>query len=1143
MRTRLFSLILALFAVLLPQATWAQSQGYAELKVNEAGKTFANYEDNDITYTLTFYYGTKPSDTETAKYFDTDNLSGMSFTKAPDWLGFKWDSTKPYSWGNSENYTYAPKITSVIFDTSFASATPKYFSFWFEMCTNASFYGLENVNTSMAEKLNNMFYTCRSIESIDVSTFDLSNARDISEMFGGCTNLTTIIGLDQWDISNVTTLYNMFYKCYSLLSLDLKTWNTSNVSTMSGMFLGCHSLRSIDVSHFNTEKVENIQSMFGDCLQLTEINLSSFNTPNINNFRSAFVNIPNLTLLDISNFDTRSAITTFDMFKNLSKLTTIYVGDNWDLSNMPENYTYRYSGQNNQVVSVTVEASKDMFKGCTALVGGANTAYDANHVNRIYAVVDDPANGHPGYLTSAKAFAVYSPTDHTLYLCNAKASSDFATSYTPEGSSTTLTGNIVVSNNLAMTNTTSGKAWDLQQALLTADDYYGTDFSLADIQRVVIEPSFANTRPTTLASWFEGMTNLSTIEGTDHIRTNNTTSTAKMFKGTAITSFDANDWDFFTTRNVTDMSGMFADCTSLTTLDLSSFNFSTANVTDMSDMFSGCSNLKYTTYTDANDNTPFNIDMFNTLKVTDMSGMFRGCAALAGLLNLNRLATENVTDMSEMFQNCTGLTTLQLGGANTKSVTAADRMFQGCSNLETIKVNLIWDMQKGQSTAGMFDGCNKLTGQNGSKYITYLSSDPSNAATGKYAVIDDDSTPGYLTEMVPVVLDLYADGDNEAQIQSYGATGQKINSVRVHRTFTAGQWTTLCLPFDMTATQVTNIFGISSGDLLTLSRYNRTSHAVTYTAATEIKTGVPYLIKPSRVPTFKDDDGNTQYGFAVPNRTISAQTSNVNSNGLILKANYSSATITPGTSEELYTLKAGQSTLGTDLSSTAAYITPEENHVGGLSAYFMLYTADYVTVTMRNSTLDIFSCNYDLDFTDSHLKAWIASAFTPEGNGGKVVLTRITDVPAGTGVVITTTDANSLIDNVPIGTSNIIVRNLLVGTPDGANFTPQMNGNTIYVVSKSTGSIGNPTRGGTMGAGLGWLAIPTDEVEKLKAANGGLANIRFVFEGEDSEATGIEIVEEDAAKADGIYYNLNGQRVTAPTKGIYIKDGKKVYVK
>ena len=46
----------------------------------------------------------------------------------------------------------------------------------------------------------------------------------------------------------------------------------------------------------------------------------------------------------------------------------------------------------------------------------------------------------------------------------------------------------------------------------------------------------------------------------------------------------------------------------------------------------------------------------------------------------------------------------------------------------------------------------------------------------------------------------------------------------------------------------------------------------------------------------------------------------------------------------------------------------------------------------------------------------------------------------------------------------------------------------------------------------------------------------------DGEASGINNVNVEAA-ANGRIYNLNGQQVTAPSKGLYILNGKKVMVK
>ena len=66
-------------------------------------------------------------------------------------------------------------------------------------------------------------------------------------------------------------------------------------------------------------------------------------------------------------------------------------------------------------------------------------------------------------------------------------------------------------------------------------------------------------------------------------------------------------------------------------------------------------------------------------------------------------------------------------------------------------------------------------------------------------------------------------------------------------------------------------------------------------------------------------------------------------------------------------------------------------------------------------------------------------------------------------------------------------------------------------------------------------AITANPFRAYLTAQGAGAKLRIIF---PDEANSIQTVE--AAKADdGIIYNLNGQRVSYPTKGIYIKNGKK----
>ena len=61
MRTRFFSLILALFAVLLPSAVRADDHPYVKLEVNNGA---ASIGADDAMLSLTFLYGEKPANVE-----------------------------------------------------------------------------------------------------------------------------------------------------------------------------------------------------------------------------------------------------------------------------------------------------------------------------------------------------------------------------------------------------------------------------------------------------------------------------------------------------------------------------------------------------------------------------------------------------------------------------------------------------------------------------------------------------------------------------------------------------------------------------------------------------------------------------------------------------------------------------------------------------------------------------------------------------------------------------------------------------------------------------------------------------------------------------------------------------------------------
>ena len=56
-------------------------------------------------------------------------------------------------------------------------------------------------------------------------------------------------------------------------------------------------------------------------------------------------------------------------------------------------------------------------------------------------------------------------------------------------------------------------------------------------------------------------------------------------------------------------------------------------------------------------------------------------------------------------------------------------------------------------------------------------------------------------------------------------------------------------------------------------------------------------------------------------------------------------------------------------------------------------------------------------------------------------------------------------------------------------------------------------------------------------------DVRVIFVDDLETATSVSTVRQTAEKADGLYYNLSGQRTGKPARGLYIRNGKKVVIK
>ena len=141
------------------------------------------------------------------------------------------------------------------------------------------------------------------------------------------------------------------------------------------------------------------------------------------------------------------------------------------------------------------------------------------------------------------------------------------------------------------------------------------------------------------APWSNYRESITTVAFTSPV---NAKTCAYMFKG--CTKLNAIYLDNFYTNEVTDMSFMFADCTSLEVIEIdmamsvqddmtqSRGNFLTSNVTNMASMFEGCKSLQ-----------SFYLQNLDIHSVKNFSNMFAGCSSLD---NMNLTEIKNANDSS-----------------------------------------------------------------------------------------------------------------------------------------------------------------------------------------------------------------------------------------------------------------------------------------------------------------------------------------------------------------------------------------------------------------------------------------------------------------------------------------------------------------
>ena len=228
--------------------------------------------------------------------------------------------------------------------------------------------------------------------------------------------------------------------------------------------------------------------------------------------------------------------------------------------------------------------------------------------------------------------------------------------------------NITNNNNNLLNDTLTNNTNVTDDETVSIDYYYPTDLSytfyncssLTNLEFIYFKTDYVEE----ISYMFFNCTKLENLSFTDCIFSNNLT---------------------------TNMRGMFQNCESITSLDLSSFY--TPQVEIMWDMFKDCKLLN-----------SLILSNFDTSKVTDMESMFEGCKNLTSL-NLTHFRTPKVYYMNKMFLNCSNLQYINLNYSTSESLGTMTRMFYNCKNLKYLNLFSLTELAlKPQTTSEIFKG-------------------------------------------------------------------------------------------------------------------------------------------------------------------------------------------------------------------------------------------------------------------------------------------------------------------------------------------------------------------------------------------------------------------------------------------------------
>lgn len=514
----------------------------------------------------------------------------------------------------------------------------------------------ENIITSIVYDMTN-FFASNASSIINIQSWDTSNVTTMAYMFSNSSNFDKDIS--NWDVSKVVNMTNMFYSSNSF-NQDISGWDVSGVITMDGMFY-LNTAFNQDIGGWVTSSVTSMNAMFRQN-PIFDQDIDGWDVSNVKDMQSMFY-LNTAFNQYIGSWDVSKVKTMFEMFRQSTMFNQSL--DTWSFDEVTDLTGFLYQSKYNVPITWVLPKVKTLelsISGITTFNSTVDiTAPEAVNLTRML--------GGCGILNSTVALTIPKAQilDYLFAHCgvfNKTLTLDLPSALSLRymfehcflmNSPITLTNTSNVRDfgfmfdNAAIFNTTlvldvsGGVIFD--NMFLLADDF-NQDISGWDVSNAIdMGGMFTSARffNQDISSW----------------DVSNVTDMNKMFEGAVSFNQDISSWDMSSVENI---SNMFRSCNFNTNIN----NWDVSNVNNMNNLF--LTNTSFdqplnnwnvsnvTNFSGTFARCIFNQDIsgWNTMSATNMSTMFDRNAQFAQ--DISGWDVSNVTNMSTMFNIATSMT-------------------------------------------------------------------------------------------------------------------------------------------------------------------------------------------------------------------------------------------------------------------------------------------------------------------------------------------------------------------------------------------------------------------------------------------------------------------------------------------------------